>query len=82
MEHWHIIQHFNSVASTRVLSGVSAFHSRQGMDTSRSNRACILDDSELVRGRVSFPNGSFAILPAHPRQSNAVTCISGILSHD
>jgi hypothetical protein len=76
MEHWHIIQHFNSVGSIRLLSGVFTFHRHQGMDTSRSDRACILDDGRpglrsclIPKWLLPYPSGltsAFGLL---------VTCI-------
>jgi hypothetical protein len=77
MERWHIIQYFNSVGSIQLLSGVFTFHRDQGMDTSRTNRACILDDGRpglrsclIPKWLLPYPSGLISALGL------LITCIA------
>jgi len=79
----HVIQHFNSVGSIQLLSGVFTFHRRQGMDTSSSDRACILDDGRpglrpclIPKWLLPYPSGMTSEV------SPSSLAISSIPSHD
>jgi hypothetical protein len=86
MEHWHIIQPFNSVGSIRLLSGVFAFHRHQGMDTSRSDRAYILDDWRpglrlclIPKWLLPYPSGSTSAIGLPPAVYQAPSVVTDLL---